>query len=125
MSDLDALVTIATAAGITRAYAVGNVPPTPGYPYAVLSCDTGTPGLRRAGGGSVRKDRRVTVQMFARTDDNVLALAALADVAFEDKVLSTLPRRPFSMRELQTGILRDPDTTGVLNILHTYKLLEA
>lgn len=124
MSALDDLVAIATTAGITRAYAVGSVPPSPSYPYAVVGVDTGTPGLRRAGGGSTRKDRRVTVQMFGRTEDSVLSLADLADAAFEDKVLA-LAGSPFSMREMQTPIMRDPDTSGVLNILHTYKLLEA
>lgn len=124
MSVVDDLVTIATTAGIARAYSVGNVPPSPSYPYAVVGCDTGTPGLRRVGGGSTRKARRVTVQMFARTDDGVLGLAVLADAAFEDKVIN-LPGKTFSMREMQTGIIRDPDTTGVLHILHTYKLLEA
>lgn len=124
MSVVDDLVTIAVAAGITRAYPVGAVPTGPSYPYAVIGADTGTPGLRRVGGGSTRKVRRITVQLFAKTDDNVLALAALADAAFEDKVIN-LPGKTFSMREMQTPILRDPDTTGVLNILHTYKLLEA
>lgn len=125
MSDLDDLVGIATTAGMGRVYAVGSVPGSPSYPYAVLGCDTGTPGLRRAGGGTTRHDRRVTVQMFGRSDDSVIALAALADAAFEDKVLGALDGKPFSMRELQTPIVRDPDDQGVLNVLHTYRLLEA
>jgi hypothetical protein len=125
VSILDDLVTLAEDAGINRVYAIGSVPATPTYPYVVVGADTGTPGLRRVGGGSTRKERRVTVQVFGRTTGSVLNLADLADDAFEDKVLSALDGGPFSMRELQTGILRDPDDNGVLSILHTYKLLEA
>lgn len=122
MSVIDDLVTIAEAA-IDRVYAVGSVPPSPVYPYAVIGADTGTPGLRRVGGGSTRKDRRVTVQLFGKNNASVMALADLADATFEDKVLA-LDGSPFSMREMQTPIMRDPDTTGVLYLLHTYKLLE-
>ena len=125
MSILDDLAALAVTAGVTRAYPVGSVPPTPAHPYAVIGCDTGTPTNRRVGGGTDRKPRRVTVQIFAKSDDVVLDYAAKADLAFADKVLSSLTGRPFSMREMQTPIMRDPDAGGVLNILHTYKLLEA
>lgn len=124
MSIADDLAALAVTAGITRAYPIGSVPASPAYPYAVIGCDTGTPTNRRLGGGTDRKPRRVTVQMFGRSDDTVLDLAGKADDAFEDKAL-TIAGSPFSMRELQTPIMRDPDTAGVLNILHTYKLLEA
>ncbi len=123
MSILDDLVTVATAAGM-RAYTVGAVPSTPGYPYAVIGGDTGTPTNRRLGGGTDRKPRRVTVQIFGKSDDSVLEYADKADTAFEDKVLP-ITGSPFSMRELQTPIGRDPDDAGVPYILHTYKLLEA
>lgn len=125
MSVLDDVVTVIKAAGMQRAYSIGSVPASPTYPYAVVGVDTGTPGLRRAGGGATKKDRRVTVQLFGRSDDAVLDYARLADLALEDKVIGALPGRPFSYRELQTPIYRDPDDQGVLNILHTYKLLEA
>jgi len=125
MSAIDDLVALAVSAGMTRTYALGSVPPSPAYPYAVLGADTGTPGLRRVGGGTTRHDRRMTVQIFARSDDMLLDYAAKADAAFEDKVLGTLDGNPFCMRELQTAIYRDPDTAGVLNLLHTYKLMEA
>lgn len=124
MSTLDDLVALAVAAGAARAYAEGDVPPKPGYPYMVLSMDTGKAGRRRLGGGGGLKARRVTVKMFGRTDDSVLAYADLADAAFEDKVLGTLPGRPFSIREMQSPIYRDPDDDGVLDLLHTYKLME-
>ena len=125
MSIADDLAALAVTAGITRAYPLGSVPASPAYPYAVIGCDTGTPVNRRLGGGTNRKPRRVTVQIFAKSDDVVLDYADKADNAFEDKVLSTLDGSPFSMREMQTPIMRDPDTSGVLYILHTYKLLEA
>ena len=124
MSALDDLVALATAAGAARAYAEGSVPPNAAYPYMVLSMDTGTAGIRRVGGGATRKSYRMTVKMFGRSDDSVLAYADLADAAFEDKVLGTLPGRPFSIREMQTPIYRDPDDHGVLDLLHTYKLME-
>lgn len=124
MSILDDLAALAVTAGVTRAYPVGSVPATPTYPYAVIGTDAGTPTNRRLGGGTDRKPRRVTVQIFGKSDDSVLALADLADAAFEDKVLGSLAGDPFSMREMQTPIMRDPDAGGVLNVLHTYKLLE-
>lgn len=125
MSVIDGLVALAKAAGMTRAYSVGSVPASPGYPYAVVSADTGTPGVRRAGGGATKKTRRATVQVFGKSDDSVLDYADMADAAFEDKVLGTLEGRPFSYREMQTPIMRDPDDNTVLNVLHTYKLMEA
>jgi len=123
MSLLDDLVAIAKAAGALRVYAEGSVPASPAYPYMVMSVDTGTPGIRRTGGGTTRHDRRMTVKVFGRTDDAVLDYARLADLAFEDKVLA-LPGKPFSIREMQTPIYRDPDDNGVLDLLHTYKLME-
>jgi len=124
VSVLDDITELAVDAGM-RAYSIGSVPTSPAYPYAVIGTDTGTPGLRRTGGGSTRKDRRITVQIFGRSDDSVLVYAGLADGVFEDKVLSSLDGSPFSMRELQTPITRDADDNGVLYLLHTYKLLEA
>lgn len=125
MSIVDDLVGLAVAAGVTRAYPINGVPAGPTYPYVVIGADTGTPMNRRLGGGTDRKPRRFTVQIFGKTEDAVLDIADKADAAFEDKVLGTLAGDPFSMREMQTPIVRDPDATGVLNILHTYKLLEA
>lgn len=122
MSDLDLLVTRMTTAGASRVYKVGAVPASPILPYIVLSLDTGTPLGTRVSGHSPSARRRLTVQMFGKSYDAVMAMAGFADEAFKDVTLSELTAAPFSVRELQTQVMRDPDGEVLLYVLHTYRL---
>ena len=121
MSDLDTLVARATTAGAPRVYKIGGVPDAPAYPYMVLGLDTGTPSGRRTSGHSPSMRYRVTAQMFSRTWEAVKAMADYADAAFKDQPLPEFPGSPFSVRELSTPPVRDPDDQGVLYALHTYR----
>lgn len=120
MNDLDLHVARLVSAGVTRAYKLGQVPASPGYPYAVLGMDAGTPNGRTADGKAGRV-YRLTVQAFGRDIDGVLSVATKADQAFDGVALSDVAGAPVSTRELSTSPFRDPDDLGVLNVLHTYR----
>lgn len=119
-TDLDRHVTRLTSAGVVRAYKLGSVPTSPGYPYAVLSMDTGTPNARSLD-MNAGKVYRLTVQCFGREDDSIRDLATKADAAFDGVALTDITDSPVSTREIGTLPYRDPDDQGVLNVLHTYR----
>lgn len=122
MSDLDLLVARAQAAGITRAYKLNEVPAQgAGSAYAVLGLDSGAPSGQRVGGASPSSVRRLTVQCFGTSMAALEDIWRRADAAFKDQHLTELDDDPMSVRELQTTPTRDPDTGGVLYILHTYR----
>ena len=121
-ADLAALIELAEDAGITRVYKAGSVPNSPALPYAVISLDSGQRKSTRVGGWSPNLRRRFVVQMFGSTHDSVLATAAKADEAFYDQRLTTVTGSPFSWRELATPPARDPDASGVMYALHTYRI---
>ena len=120
MSDLDDLMQLAVDAGISRAYEVNKVPTTRSWPYAVFSLSSPN-DLGRTLDGSAWTDRRLVVQMFGKSHDSVTATADKADAAFKDQCLTDFPDEPFCWREIATGPYRDPDDSGVLSIVHTYR----
>jgi hypothetical protein len=120
MSDLGLLVTRLTNAGVHRVYELNKVPSSPGYPYAVLGLDSGTPNGRTAD-SKAGKVHLFTVQLFGRDEDGLLDLAEMADTAFDGVAITELDDDPVAIRELSTSPYRDPDDSGVLNILHTYR----
>lgn len=120
MSDLDLLVARLVAGGVARVYKFGAVPATPSYPYAVLSPAPGAPDVRMLAGPG-KPMGRFTVQFFGRTVDPLIAEADKAFAAFEGVELSDLPGSPVAWQEISTTPYRDPDTTGVLDITHTYR----
>lgn len=123
MSDLDLLKTRLVAAGTTRVYKAGEVPPGPTYPYSVVGLDTGTPSSGRTDGRFPNTRYRLTVQMFSRTDDGLRDLATEADEAFKEVCLTELDGDPYCWRELAAPVppQRDPDGGSVLYALHVYR----
>lgn len=118
---LDLAIARYTAAGAQRVYEPNDVPAGSGYPYAVVSVDTGRGVNRRSGGAASRKVRSITVEIHARSEDAALDYADMADAAFEDKVLAEFPDKPFSIRDVASSLYRDPDDDGVLRLVHIYQ----
>lgn len=114
MTTLASLVTAVTSAGATRSYKLGAVPASPTYPYAVVGLST-PDKIARGADGRAADLNRFTVQFFSHTLDAVLDLATTTDLdgSFFSGALVT--------RELTTQPYRDPDDSGVLTILHTYR----
>lgn len=114
MTTIAELVTAVTNAGVTRAYKLGAVPASPAYPYAVVGFSA-PDKIARSANGQATELNRFTVQFFGRTLDAVLDLGTNADLDgdFINGALIT--------RELTTPPYRDPDDSGVLTILHTYR----
>lgn len=115
MTTLADLTSALTTAGVTRVYKLNAVPASPTYPYAVVGL--GSPDkIARTTNGDAADLYRATVQFFGHTHDSVLALATTGDLdgTYIDGYLVE--------RELGTPPYRDPDDSGVLSILHTYRL---
>ena len=119
MSDLDLLVSQLSAAKV-RVYKFGSVPVLPSYPYAVISPAPGAPTVRTLAGQGDPLGR-FTVQVFGETADSLLATADKTYRAFERQELTGFDGAPVAWQEIATPPYRDPDTTGVLNITHTYR----
>lgn len=119
MSDLDALVAQLSATKM-RVYEFGDVPRKPTYPYAVISPAPGVPTVRTLAGQGDSLGR-FTVQLFGETADSLLDVADKTYRAFERRELSGVPGAPVAWQEIATLPDRDADTTGVLNITHTYR----
>lgn len=119
MSDLDLLMAQLEAAKV-RAFKFGDVPNTPAYPYAVLSPAPGAPAVRTLAGQG-NPSGRFTVQLFGETAESVLDYAEKTYRAFERQELTGFDGAPVAWQEIATPPYRDPDTTGVLNITHTYR----
>lgn len=117
---LDLLVTRLKAAGVVRVYKLGEVPAVPASPYSVLSLDSGTPSTYTLDSSSDSM-RRLSVQMFAKSQTTLTDQAERADAAFRDVYLTELPGEPKCNREMQTPVIRDPDGEGLLYLLHTYR----
>lgn len=113
--DLDALLTALPG----RTYELGAVPSTPTYPYRVVSLAPDAPRVRDLG-GSGNPAGRFTVQHFGRTADSVLTLAESTFTTFDGKPLP-LDGEPVAWQEIASSPYRDPDTQGVLDVLHTYR----
>lgn len=119
MNDVETLVEHAQASGIDRVYAVGSVPTSPGYPYAVVSASRLAPDVRRLDGGGTTP-KRFTAQMFGRTAASVENLADLMLTAFDAVFIPDLDDSQ-CRAEVTTPPYRDPDDRGVLNVTHTYR----
>lgn len=114
-----AAVNTLTAAGIVRVYPLGEVPPSPPYPYAVVSA------TREGSAGAMLDSshalglHRVTVQVFAKTSARIAEMADLVDGALQDRRLIDAPT--CGPCDLQVAALtRDPDDAGVLGHTSTY-----
>lgn len=119
MTTLDALRDALVAGGIARVYKLGAVPPKPEYPYAVVSSAVAAPQTR-FNDGTGNPEGRFTVQHFGKSADVLDDLAALTFATFDAKPLP-LPGTPVAWQEIATTADRDPDTQGVLSVLHTYR----
>ena len=106
-------------AGVDRVYVLGSVPPSPAYPYAVVSPAPGAPQVRTVDGSGDPAGRFV-VQHFGRTLESVTDLAALSFAAFDGKAMP-VPDAPVAWQEVASAVYRDPDDSGVLAITHTYR----
>lgn len=114
MSVTSDLVAQRAAAG-GRVYAIGAVPASPQYPYAVIGYSPNAPTVRDLG-GSGNPLRRFTVQHFGRTADSVEAVADDTFDAFDGQQVNG----DICTQEIATPIFRDPDDSGVLSTTHTY-----
>lgn len=120
MSDLIAVINTLEAAGVTRVYALGDVPPKPAYPYAVVAPAPGAPEVRTLDGHGDPSGRFV-VQHFGRSIESVTDAAARSFAAFDGQALTGVPGEPVAWQEVASSIYRDPDAGGVLMTTHTYR----
>jgi hypothetical protein len=114
------MVARAEAAGITRAYKLGEVPKSPSGSYVVLSLDSGTPSTYDLTGSSDSM-RQLAVQIFGDSPAGLDDLTARTDTAFRDVYLTELPDSPRCNRVLATRPSRDPDGEVLLYVLHVYQ----
>jgi hypothetical protein len=119
VSDAETLRDMLTAGGVDRVYAPNKVPPKPGYPYAVLGLAPGAPAIRTLD-GSGDPLGRFTVQHFGQDDEALEDVTAITFATFDAKELP-LAGEPVCTQELTSGLYRDPDTRGVLNVTHPYR----
>lgn len=122
MNTLDALRAALDAGGIARVYKLGAVPASPTYPYAVVSNAPAAPQVRDLG-GSGDPAGRFTVQHFGKSSDSIDVdggISGITFATFDGKPLP-LPGTPVAWQEIATTPYRDPDTQGVLSVLHTYR----
>lgn len=119
MTTLDALRDALVAGGIARVYKLGAVPASPVSPYVVVGSAPAAPQTR-FNDGSGDREGRFTVQHFGKSADVLDDLAALTFATFDAKPLP-LPGAPVAWQEIATTPHRDPDTQGVLSVLHTYR----
>lgn len=99
-----------------RTYAVGAVPASPTYPYAVVGYAPAAPTVRTLNGAGDPL-RRFTVQHFGRTAASVEAEAAATFALFEGVEVDG----GVCWQETATPVYRDPDDKGVLSVTHTYR----
>lgn len=108
-----------TAAGVARAYALGSVPASPGYPYVVVMVsrdDALSPAL--AGGHDLVR-WRVTTQTFGRQVEQVEHFDGLAFKALQDQQLvAAIECGPCDLQV--SAPTRDPDDGGVLGVTSSY-----
>lgn len=102
-----------------RTYKLGDVPPKPTYPYRVVSLAPDAPRTRLLAGPG-EPSGRFTVQHFGKTAESVLETATATFAAFDGKPLP-LSGEPVAWQEIASSPYRDPDTQGVLDVLHTYR----
>lgn len=102
-----------------RTYKLGAVPAGPTYPYRVVSLAPDAPQTRNLAGPG-KPSGRFTVQHFGRSVESVLETAADTFDTFDGKPLP-LPGDPVAWQEIASSPYRDPDTSGVLDVLHTYR----
>lgn len=114
-TDLAALV----AALPGRNYKLGAVPASPTHPYRVVSLAPDAPQARNLAGPG-KPAGRFTVQHFGRSVESVLETADDTFATFDGKALP-LPGEPVAWQEIASSPYRDPDTSGVLDVLHTYR----
>lgn len=115
MSTTSDLVATRAAAG-GRVYAIGAVPASPAYPYAVVGYAPNAPVTRTADGRG-NPIRRFTVQHFGRTADSVESIASLTFATFDGRPIDG----DLCTQEVATLVDRDPDDSGVLSTTHTYR----
>lgn len=99
-----------------RTYAIGSVPASPAYPYAVIGYAPNAP-VTRTSDGSGDPVRRFTVQHFGRSAESVEAAADQTFVTFDGASIGG----DLCTQELATPIERDADDSGVLSTTHTYR----
>lgn len=122
MTTLEVIIDTLTSAGVDRAYPLGEVPPSPQYPYAVVSHAPGAPQVRTLNYAGPPMGR-FTVQHFGKSAESIdmsEGISGLTFAAFDGRPLD-LPGTPVAWQEVATTPYRDPDDQGVLNVLHTYR----
>lgn len=100
----------------SRVYAMGKVPSAPTYPYRVVGYAPDAP-VQRTTNGAGDPVQRFVVQHFGRSVDSVEAAAAATFATFDGKRVGG----DVCTQETASPITRDPDDSGVLSIVHTYR----
>lgn len=110
---------VATAtASVTRLYPVGEVPPTPTFPYGAYSAMLGGGDDYTLDGGHGIRNGLVSVQTFGRTTDSATDhMEKVIDVLL-DAVLTLAGWGTTPLRSAldQPALTRDPDDNGVITV---------
>lgn len=104
-----------------RVYKMNAVPPSPAYPYSVVSASGDMAGNYTLDAHHGTRDYRITVQSFGRDIDGALAYDAAAVGNLLDASLTVAGYDCGPIR-LQVGsaVVRDPDDDGVVGVTSTF-----
>lgn len=105
-----------------RTWALNKVPPSPEYPYRVVTVAPAEPYARTVAGGSSRF-QRITIQSFGRTLDGALEFDEEATGLLDGFFLIASGYDCGACQiELASAVNRDPDDKGVVGVTTTLKL---
>ena len=105
-----------------RTYELNKVPPSPEYPYRVVTVAPADPFARTVAGGSSRF-QRIVVQSFGRTLTGALDFDDDATQALDGAFLVAEGFDCGACQlELASAVARDPNDTGVVGVTTTFKL---
>ena len=109
-----------TAAGVKRAYRVGEVPDNPQYAYAVVSASRVATAAHGLAGGHGVVSWFVMVQCFGRTNAEIDLLDGIVFPALQDqKLADDIECGPCDLNV--SALTRDSDDGGILCRLSTFR----
>ena len=115
---MDAVET--ATAGVARLYKLGEVPPSPEYPYGAYSAVLGRGDSRTLDGAEGMRWGRIVIQTFGRTADAAIAKAEDARDALVGTRLAVTGYETTPVGgELDPSVVRDPADTGVVSVTQT------